>query len=182
MMPEAATPPAAPSFCAALAAPSSAPSSTEVPDLYGWLIGAWDAEVVDHLPAGTDRRQSAEMHFAWVLEGRAVQDVWIAPARGERSGPPGAGNRYGATLRWWDASIAAWRVAWTSPASGAENRLVARQVGPDVVQTGADAAGRLIRWIFTDIRADRFHWRGEASLDGGTWICETEFFARRRNF
>lgn len=152
-------------------------------DLYDGLIGSWDAEVVDHLEDGSDRRQSAEMHFAWVLEGRAVQDLWIAPARAEREGksPKAAGNRYGTTLRVYDPEIDAWRVTWINPVTGAENRLVGRREGRQIVQKGTDAEGRPIRWTFVAIRPESFHWRGERSEDGGrSWICNTEFFARRR--
>jgi hypothetical protein len=153
-------------------------------DLFSGLIGDWDAEVVDHLPGDTDRRQSAEMHFAWVLEGRAVQDLWIAPARHQRLKPdaqPADGNRYGTTLRIYDPTIDAWRVTWWNPVTGAETRLIGRRVGSQIVQTGADPQGRLIRWVFVELRSDRFHWRGERSSDGGrTWTCETEYFARRR--
>ncbi|MGE5232930.1 MAG: putative glycolipid-binding domain-containing protein, partial [Acidobacteriota bacterium] len=177
------TPPAIDSaFLQAL--PSPAPPATRgaTSDLYSALIGDWDAEVVDHLPDSADRRQSAEMHFAWVLEGRAVQDLWIVPARRER--PPSTavvdGNRYGTTLRVYDPKLDVWRVTWWNPVTGAENRLVGRRVGSQIVQTGADADGRLIRWVFDVVRADQFHWRGERSEDGGkTWTCDTEFFARR---
>ncbi len=168
-------------FLVALPAEQAAPDRAAVPDLYGFLIGAWDADVIDHLPGGSARRQSAEMHFARVLEGRAVQDLWIVPARRERPPQSPAGNRYGTTLRFWDPAIDAWRVTWTNPVTGIENRLVGRQVGDDIVQTGSDPAGRLIRWVFADIRPDSFHWHGDVSADGGrTWSCETEFFARRR--
>jgi hypothetical protein len=153
-------------------------------DLYSGLIGDWEAEVVDHLPGGSDRRQSAEMHFAWVLEGRAMQDLWIAPARHQRGKPdaPSAdGNRYGTTLRVYDPKIDAWRMTWWNPVTGVETRLIGRRVGSQIVQTGADAEGRLIRWVFVELRHDRFHWRGEHSSDGGrTWICDTEYFGRRR--
>lgn len=153
-------------------------------DMYAPLIGDWDAEVVDHLPGGISRRQSAEMHFAWVLEGRAIQDLWIAPARRDRLGsdPPLAdGNRYGTTLRVYDPHLDAWRVTWWNPVKHVETRLVGRRVGSQIVHTGADADGRLIRWLFVELRSDRFHWRGERSEDGGlTWTCQTEYFARRR--
>jgi len=171
------------SFFEALAAPGPLLGHGGSRDLYDGLIGSWDAEVVDHLPDGTDRRQSAEMHFAWVLEGRAVQDLWVAPARRARDStkPPAPGNRYGTTLRVYDPAIDAWRITWINPVTGVENRLVGRRVGSQIVQTGADADGRLIRWVFVEIRRDAFHWRGEISQDGGrSWSCETEFFARRR--
>ncbi len=153
-------------------------------DLYDGLLGSWDAEVVDHLPDGTDRRQSAEVHFVRVLEGRAIQDVWIAPARRERGSPaqpPGPGNRYGTTFRVYDAALDAWRITWINPVTGVETRLVGRRVGSQIVQSGADADGRLVRWVFAEIRPDSFHWQGEISADGGrSWSCETEFFGRRR--
>ncbi len=152
-----------------------------VRDLYGGLIGSWQGEVVDHLEAGVERRQSAEFHFAWVLEGRAVQDLWIVPARSERCPERLAGNRFGTTVRVYDPRIDAWRITWINPVTGAENRLVGRRVGSQIVQTGSDAEGRLVRWVFAEIREETFHWRGEHSTDGGrTWTCETEFFGRRR--
>ena len=153
-------------------------------DMFTPLIGDWDAEVVDHLPGGITRRQSAEIHFAWVLEGRAIQDVWIVPARHDRlkrDASPADGNRYGTTLRVYEPELDAWRITWLNPVTRVETRLVGRRVGAQIVQTGADADGRIIRWAFVDLRSDRFHWRGERSADGGrTWITETEYFARRR--
>lgn len=165
-------------------APLARPPQGASSDLYDALIGDWDAEVVDHLPDGTERRQSAEMHFAWVLEGRAIQDLWIAPARGDRAAagtPPAEGNRYGTTLRVYDPAKDVWRITWINPVTGVETRLVGRRVGAQIVQTGADADGRLVRWVFAEVGGDSFHWRGEVSADGGrSWTCDTEFLARRR--
>jgi len=153
-------------------------------DLYADLIGDWDAEVVDHLPGGVDRRQSAEMHFAWVLEGRAVQDLWIVPARkdrGQARSRAGDGDRYGTTLRVYDPASNTWRITWWNPVSGNETRLVGRRVGSRIVQTGSDVDGNLIRWVFVELSQDRFHWQGERSADGGlTWTCDTEYFASRQ--
>lgn len=81
----------------------------------------------------------------------------------------------------YDPSIDAWRVTWINPVTGAENHLVGRREGRQVVQKGVDAQARPIRWLFVEILPDFFHWRGERSEDGGrSWICDTEFFARRR--
>lgn len=176
---------AAPSqFLEALAAPGPSRLAGSNADLYDGLIGDWEGEVVDHLPGGTDRRQSVEMHFARVLEGRAVQDLWISPAIRERAGAKVGekdGNRYGTTLRVYDPKIDAWRVTWWNPVTGVETRLVGRRVGSEIVQTGSDGDGRLVRWVFDHVGPDAFHWRGEGSDDGGrTWVCETEFSAHRR--
>jgi len=67
-------------FLEALRAPQPPAGRGASSDLFAQLIGDWDAEVVDHLPGGIRRRQSAEMHFAYVLEGRAIQDLTVQNA------------------------------------------------------------------------------------------------------
>ena len=169
-------------FLSSLAAPGRSPEIPESADLYGWLIGDWEFDVCDY-PNGAEipRRSNGEVHFGWVLEGRAVQDVWIMPRRSERTTELGkTGNRYGTTLRVWDPAIQAWRVTWINPVSGSRDELVARRSGDDIVQVGTHADGTPIRWTFTDITADSFRWLGEVlQPDGKTWKLEAEFRARR---
>jgi hypothetical protein len=168
-------------FSSVLAAPGRSPEIPESADIYGWLIGSWSLDVFDHQEDGTVRRRTGEVHFAWVLEGRAVQDVWIMPRRSERTpGMNRLGNRYGTTLRVWDPSIQAWRVTWINPVSGIRNEMIGRRSGKDIVQVGTHPDGRPIRWMFTDINPDSFRWTGEVlEADGKTWKLEAEFHARR---
>ena len=170
-----------PQFYAALTAPARSPEIPEPDDTYGWLVGGWELEVYDHLADGSVRRGKGEAHFCWVLEGRAVQDVWIMPPRSERTASLGrAGNRYGTTIRVWDASIGAWRVTWINPVTGARDELIGRWSGKDIVQVGSHSDGTPIRWSFTEITPDSFHWLGETlKQDGKTWKLEAEFRARR---
>jgi hypothetical protein len=107
-----------------------------------------------------------EAHFAWVLEGRAVQDLWIMPRRSERSnGSDKTTNMYGTTLRVWDPSIQAWRVTWVNPVTGSRDELIGQWSSHNVVQVGRHADGALIRWIFSEITPDSFRWTGEANAD-----------------
>lgn len=149
--------------------------------LYQALIGSWDMEVVDHESDGTRRTSSGEWHFAWVLEGRAIEDVFIVPARaGRRAGQPPKGNRYGASIRVYDPAAGLWHVTWVNPVTGAHDHLVGRRQGDEIMQEGQQKDGSLIRWIFSDIGPASFRWRGEHSADGGrTWRLEAEFFGRR---
>ncbi|HXN82400.1 MAG TPA: hypothetical protein VN883_07970 [Myxococcales bacterium] len=148
-------------------------------DLYAFLIGSWDVDVLDVDDQGVQHRARGEWHFARILEGRAVQDVWISPPRSDRKAAV-LRNRYGTTLRMFDPKAKVWRVTWLNPVSGAHDELVARRVGVDVVHEGSRPDGTPIRWTFTDIRTDSCTWRGEASNDGGkTWNLETEFRLRR---
>lgn len=152
----------------ALTAPSRSAEIPESADVYGCLIGSWALDVRRFGADGSERHGSGEVHFAWVLEGRAVQDVWIMP------------NTYGITVRVWDRVIQAWRVTWINPVSGARNELVGCHRGKDIVQVGTHSDGTPIRWIFSEIAIDSFLWTGEAlEPDGNTWRLEAEFRARR---
>ncbi|MGE5645428.1 MAG: hypothetical protein ACM336_06505 [Acidobacteriota bacterium] len=168
-------------FHPALAAPGRSPEIPESDDVYGWLVGSWELEVYDYESDGEVRRSKGEAHFGWVLEGRAVQDVWIMPPRSERTPAlAGCGNRYGTTLRVWDPSIQAWRITWINPVSGARDELIGRRSGKDIVQVGHHSDGTPIRWSFTEITQDSFLWVGESlSPDGTTSKLQAEFRATR---
>jgi hypothetical protein len=167
----------------ALISPARSYEIPQAEDAYGWLIGSWDLEVRRIGTNGAEHATSGEVHFAWVLEGRAMQDVWIMPRRPERNPQLGKTfNTYGTTLRVWDWTIQAWRVTWINPVSGARDELVGRQCGKDIVQLGRHSNGTPIRWIFTDITPNSWRWIGEAlEADGNTWKLEAEFLARRRS-
>jgi hypothetical protein len=164
-----------------LAAPGRSPEIPESADVYGWLTGSWELDVCHYLVDMTARRMKGEVHFGWVLEGRAVQDVWIMPRRSERTADVDkTADMYGTTLRVWDPSIQAWRVTWINPVTGGRDELIGRWSGKDIVQVGRHADGTPIRWIFAEIMPDSFHWTGEAlQPDGKTWKLEGEFRAKR---
>jgi hypothetical protein len=169
------------SLHAGLAAPGRSPEISESADAYGWLIGSWELDVRHYAVDVAARHIRGEVHFGWVLEGRAVQDVWIMPRRSERTANPDkTSNMYGTTLRVWDPSIQGWRVTWMNPVTGSRDELVGRWSGKDVVQVGTHADGTPIRWIFTEITPDSFRWIGESlKPDGETWKLEGEFRAKR---
>lgn len=173
---------------AALVAPLiSAERSSDIPesdDVYGWLCGSWDLRVLRYRAVDTSASDlRGELHAARVLEGRAVQDVWIMPTRAERTDPPSDRrmNMYGTTLRSWDAGLRAWRIAWTNPVSGHREEQVGRWNGRDILQEGVRADGTKTRWTFTEIARDSFHWRGEARYPNrADWVLEGEFLATRQ--
>jgi hypothetical protein len=159
--------------------------SREVPeteDVYGWLVGSWELDVVHYKGVDVSSQKiKGEAHFSWALEGRAIQDVWIMPRASDRTPESERiNNMYGTTLRVWDPQIQAWRIRWMNPVSGHEERQTGRRVGEEIVQIGARADGTPTRWRFTEITANSFHWIGEALRpDGKTWVLEGEFQARR---
>jgi len=157
------------SFIEALRAGAPAADRADKLELYGWLIGQWEMDAVVHRDDGTQHRGRGEIHFGWVLEGRAIQDVWILP-----------GVFYGTTLRVYDPGLDAWHIHWSDPLRQFYARQIGRARGKDIVQEGTSSAGVVIRWSFTEITRESFRWLGERSPDGGnTWQLQAEFLAHR---
>src|SRR5580692_5581664 len=88
-------------FDAVLSATGRSPEIDEADDVYGWLVGSWELEVLRYKAVDVVSLQlDGEVHFGWVLEGRAIQDVWIMPARNARSAyTDKSNNMFGTTLR-----------------------------------------------------------------------------------
>jgi hypothetical protein len=104
-------------------------------------VGSWDLDVlyywaVDFRPQNV----RGEAHLAWVLEGRAIQDVWIMPAsflRGRDSDC--TNNMYGTTLRIRDPAIKAWRIRWINPVDDHEERQIGRELAMKSCKSGRGA-------------------------------------------
>ena len=166
---------------AALAASGGSPDIPEAMDIYGFLIGSWELDIVGYDEEKNVIHSIGEAHFAWVLEGRAVQDVFINPRRTDR-GPdsPKFANWFGTTIRIYDPTIQAWRVNWFNPQDGIRAELIGRRRGKDVVQEGKFPDGTPIRWTFSEIAESSCRWRGERlEQDGKTWRLQVELRARR---
>ena len=166
---------------AVLAASARSPDIPEAMDIYGFLIGSWELDVVGYDDEGNVIHTVGEAHFARVLEGRAMQDVFINPRRSDR-GPdsPKFANWSGTTIRIYDPSIQAWRVNWFNPHDGIRAELIGRRRGKDIVQEGKFPDGTPIRWSFSEITEDSCCWRGERlEPDGRTWRLQVEFRAQR---
>ena len=108
-------------------------------DLYGRFVGAWTFDATRHLEDGAVLSGRGEVHFGWVLEGRAIQDVWILPARDAGPSPSlGKWTFYGTTLRVYDPGVDAWHIFWSDPRNQYYSRQLGRAEGDSIVQQGVD--------------------------------------------
>jgi hypothetical protein len=142
---------------------------------FGRFVGSWNL----HWTGPEGANAIGELHFGWVLGGRAVQDVWIVPGRGQpgENQPPLA--FHGSTIRLFDPAIDAWRSTWIEPINGRVRRFIGRADGEDIVLLSDEEEPQL-RWRFTDITSDSFTWLGEISHDGGAmWTLEERMDATR---
>jgi hypothetical protein len=171
----------APAAVDALLATGPAPELAFELDLYGRLVGEWDFDYTNYVGGGEPLRTRGEWLFFWILEGRAVGDVWICPARDVRGTPaaPAAEPEHGMTIRFYDRALDAWRVVWNGPHYGAQQTFVARERSGDIVQEGTRADGREVQWIFSNVTEQTFDWRSQ-ERDGDTWRVRERIAARRR--
>lgn len=149
--------------------------------LYGQFVGDWTFDAKRWLADGTVLSGVGEIHFEWVLEGRAVQDTWILPARGIETPPSlGGWTFYGTTLRLYDPALDAWHILWSDARNAYLSRQLGRREGDRIVQDAVDTTDGLVRWSFNTITPCSFRWLAERSRDAGkTWLTEVEFLARR---
>lgn len=151
--------------------------------LYSFLVGQWEIAVTTLLEDGSSHTGTGEIHAGWILRGRGIQDVWMIPRLRDRKPGidplPGAGNWYGTTLRIFDPNVDAWRILWSDPANNFFTQQLGRAQGRNIVQQGSDPRGGHMRWTFSEIQQESFHWTAECSKDGTNWRKEVDIHARR---
>ena len=161
-----------------LAASGPAPDLAARMNLFGQFVGDWECDTVLIDRDGKRTSGKCEWHFGWVLEGKAIQDVWIARYGDPKPGSPA--DAYGTTLRYYDPQQDNWRVIWISALSKSVQMFTAKQVGDEIVLEGKNEQGHRYRWILSDITPRSFHWRSVGSPDdGATWILGQEMSVRR---
>jgi hypothetical protein len=95
---------------AALGAAGPHPSLGEHARVLGRLIGTWDVEYMDIAKNGKEIHRSGELLIGWVLDGRAIQDVWIVyPSES------GKEREVYADVRYFDPKSQTWPAVFIDP-------------------------------------------------------------------
>jgi hypothetical protein len=144
--------------------------------LFGQFIGDWDIiEARYPQPDGTEIKRRGEIHFGWILGGRAIQDVWMTYLE-----KPHKAVAAGTTIRFYDPKIDAWQSIWISPIQGVVRTFIARKVNDEIVLESKTKEGNPERWIFSGITPKSFRWRSvETHDDGKTWQLTEEMHVRK---
>ena len=168
-------------FCDALVSRAEGAGIPPEHDYYGWLLGEWDFDWYYGRGTAAERKIPGEWLFAWIIEGKVLQDVFICPSREVRKSLPllPAEAEYGTALRVYQEKKQAWTVVYTngqgvshfSVEKDNDGNIIQERVRPDLI----------MRWMFSEITRDSFHWTSQFSRDQGqTWNMVAELFARRR--
>ena len=148
-------------FLKALTSETKSENLSEEMNYFGKLIGSWAIDYIDNSNAHTIK---GEWHFAWVLEGMAVQDVIILP-----------GYECGTTLRVYNPNTQAWDIAYGF--TGKIIRLEARKQDGQIVLTNLDNERK--KWVFVKIEDDHFQWQDVTVQEDGQWHIDYDIDAQR---
>lgn len=168
-------------FAEALVSPGRSRELDDADDLFGFLIGNWDLEAVLYDAKGQTQKRKGELLVSWVLEGRAIQDLFIYPRRADRaSGVPSGGDRYATTIRTYDRTQRAWRLNFINPAADETSaQLIARRTENGIEMEGMLSDGTPIRWRYVRIEPTSFHYTAERRGERDDWRLYLELFGTR---
>jgi hypothetical protein len=144
--------------------------------LFGQFVGDWDIVEARYTQAdGTEIKLKGEVHFGWILGGRAIQDVWMGYRENSQRF-----ILFGTTIRFYDSKIDAWRSTWLSPIKGIVQTFIARKINDEIVLEGKTIEGYPEKWIFSQITPQSFRWHSEETHDNGkTWQLTEEMQIRK---
>lgn len=144
-------------------------------DIFGGLIGEWD--FVNIFDEGKTKIYG-EWIFLRVLQGTAIQDLFISPSRKERLRNPlkkGDYSEYGTSIRFFNPNSNTWDIYYGN--LGHSVRLEAQKENDKIILT--EITEGKIKWIFSEITKESFHWQS-TRFENGEWIIKGELFATRR--
>ena len=136
-------------------------------DLFAPFVGAWRFDGTQIDADGTQTGYTGRWDFAFVLGGRAIQDVLYCE-----------GVEHGTTIR-VPRGDGSWDIVWITPVHRRVTHLRAQPDDGRIVITGS-SGDKHLRWSFNDITPDAFVWRGEESLDAGASFRLAEEMRLRR--
>jgi len=115
--------------------------------LFGQFVGDWVIEEARYpRPYGVELRSQGEIHFGWILDGRAVQDVFMS-----RDPDTGRAVPVGTTVRFYDPKLDAWQSTWISPVQELVQTFIGRKIGDEIVLESKTRDGYPEKWIFSEI-------------------------------
>ena len=147
----------------------------------GQLVGIWEARQVKRNRDGTWSNDTTRAEWRWyyILDGHAIQDDWIAFTAGSELAP--ATQAVGTNIRIYNPQEQQWYMAWIDKTSRRLATFTATNENGDVVMTGHNAQGRLIRNTFSNLTQQSFDWTQEWTQDEGqTWFAVARISCRRK--
>jgi hypothetical protein len=132
--------------------------------LFDQLVGTWDVryEIIDK--DGNVRRNRGQVQFSWILDGNALQEIWLSDSESKHLQP------FGTTIDFYDRKRQRWTAVWIYPEQGVTSIMTGGEVNGSLVLTGRNESGALERWSTSVAQPNSIAVRAEVSDDEGkTW-------------
>ena len=154
---------------------SSIPKSK---DIFGKFIGEWSLTLTITNPDGTNARYNGEWNFYRILQGRAIQDIWIIPdiaSQGDNEF-----HEFGTTIRTFNLKTNKWKAVWVGPV---QNQLFVFDIEDNtdqIILTETNNPHLEMRWSFFDISENSFQWKSEVKIKENIWFTNYHMELTRR--
>lgn len=128
------------------------------------LAGTWDVryEFIDK--AGRSRVNNGQVQYTWILDGKALQEVWTSDSESKDPQP------FGTSINFYDPKRQHWTAVWVYPSQGETFQMAGGDVDGNFVLTGHDQSGALQRWSTSVVTPDSVIGHFHISRDEGkTW-------------
>lgn len=144
-------------------------SIPESKDTFGKFIGKWNLDLTITNHDGSNLKYKGEWHFHRILQGRAIQDIWIIP--GLTSHDDNDFHEYGTTVRTFNPKTNKWKAVWVGPI---QNQLFIFDIEDNINQitlTETNIPNLEMKWSFFDISQNSFKWKSEVKTkEHSNWI------------
>ena len=141
------------------------------------LVGDWSVDYVDIAKDGKATRRTGRFVVRWVLDGRAVEDVWIVDPSGTRKE-----REVYTDVRYFDPNLRTWKAVFFDPEHASVASFTGESGGDGLILHSPDLGAPDSRWSFINVRADSMVFRDEASDDGGkSWRLRSEYHLTRHS-
>lgn len=137
-------------------------SIPEDKDTFGKFIGKWSLDLTITNFDGTKTRHKGEWHFHRILQGRAIQDIWIIPDLTTHL--DNEFHEYGTTIRTFNPKTNQWKAVWVGPI---QNQFFVFDIQDDIdpiTLTLNNNSNLMMKWSFFDIAKNSFKWKSEVKI------------------
>jgi hypothetical protein len=143
----------------------------EEDDWYAPLIGDWEFDYYE--PDG--RHLKGEWFFRRVLEGTAIEDIFICPSRDTKDINPQPDGEYGVAVRMYNQEKHCYDMTYicTKYTTRLEIHKERGAIACTVLEDNTN------KWVFSEITETTFHWQNVTVLDNGEWKMNCEVLAQR---
>lgn len=140
-------------------------------DWFASMLGDWRFDYFE--PSG--RQLKGECFFRRILEGSAIEDIFICPSRDTKVLHPQPDGKYGVAVRMYNHAKRCYDMAYVC--TKYTRHLTVRIEQGQIVCTVLDNPCE--KWRFLETGKNTFHWQNITVLDSGELRVNCEVFASR---